>query len=516
MKHRILAALSICSLIFASSCESNNGNNDNPFPDIQDPSFDDDNDNENNESDDNNDGNLGEEENPEIDNPNEDEAGEDENNPNEDETDDEKPETPVEDNDFVFRGTSFTNDEEEYYKAIFDEFKSEYPEYSDLNFVYVPFGYVTDDFNFMMENEEPDVYLTTYNGIREQAVKNQVNKVQAKYVDGITENNTELSIEGSSYEGNYYGYPFSLNSGYIFYYDKSVVTDYDENTTFDQIISQCAKHNKKFVYPMGDSWYLYGAFAGFGGSIKADYKENSEQLNIECNFDEKPGLDAGNFLIDLANNENYQYVDGGACGDSSVRLYEYFTSHLDEVGAFIGHAGILNDLQGYDNPYYDPSIPPWEQDTSETIDFDSESERFESGILPLMEAEDGTKSRMKTFAEGISASVYQKSDKKDCAHAFANYITSEEVQLKNYEYYDIYYPTNNNVRNLEVVLDNQDFVAFDKQCENSAVLQVNIPIGFWQAMQNFGVEIGYTNRVNKDNLEASLEYTVNQIKYQSQ
>ena len=195
---------------------------------------------------------------------------------------------------------------------------------------------------------------------------------------------------------------------------------------------------------------------------------------------------------------------------------EYFRTQIDEVGAFIGYVGILETLGGNDNPYYDPSIPPWEQDTSETIDFDSESERFEAGILPLMKAEDGTKSRMKTFVDGISVSVYHESDKKDCAHAFANYITSEKVQLKNYEYYDTYYPTNNNVRNLDVVLDNQDFMAFNKQCENAAVLQINIPIGFWSAMQNLGVEIGYTKRVNKDNLEASLEYTVNQIKYQSQ
>ena len=516
MKHRILAALSICSLIFASSCESNNGNNDNPFPDIQDPSFDDDNDNENNEGEDKDDGNLGEEENPDGDNPNEDETGEDENNPNKDEDDEGKPEAPEEDNDFVFWGSASTTDEEEYYKAIFDEFKTEYPEYSNLNFVYIPFGYVTGNFNGQFAYEMPDVYLNTYDGIREQATKNQVDKVEATYVDEILKNNTYLSIEGSSYEENLYGYPFSLGNGYMLYYDKSIITDYDENTTFDQIISQCAKHNKKFVYPMGDAWYLYGAFAGFGGSIKADYIDNSKRLNIECNFNQKPGIDAGNFLIDLANDENYQYVDNGACGDLSLLLSEYFRTQLDEVGAFIGYVGILETLGGNDNPYYDPSIPPWEQDTSETIDFDSESERFEAGILPLMEAEDGTKSRMKTFVDGISASVYHESDKKDCAHAFANYITSGKVQLKNYEYYDTYYPTNNNVRNLDVVLDNQDFMAFDKQCENAAVLQINIPIGFWSAMQNLGVEIGYTKRVNKDNLEASLEYTVNQIKYQSQ
>lgn len=59
-------------------------------------------------------------------------------------------------------------------------------------------------------------------------------------------------------------------------------------------------------------------------------------------------------------------------------------------------------------------------------------------------------------------------------------------------------------------------MAFNKQCENAAVLQMNIPGGFWSVMQNFGAEIGYTKRVNKDNLEASLEYTVNQIKYQSE
>ena len=293
MKHRILAALSICSLIFASSCESGN-NNDNPYPDIINPDDDDNLNNDDNQNQDNDD---------DTDSDPDDTGGD---NVGDDNPDQDIDETPEEDNHFVFWGSQKTS---VLYTTIFDEFKSIFPEYSNLDFTY----YDSDNCiptDYLLNNDEaPDVYLVNNDSITLSAITNVADKVQDKYINNVLSNNTEMSIEACSYNDELYAYPLYLNNGYLFFYDKSVITDYDENTTFDEVIAQCAKADKKFVYAMGDAWYLYGAFAGFGGSIKGIYDNAGKEVGLECNFDDEyVATNTGSFLVNLANNEHYKYT----------------------------------------------------------------------------------------------------------------------------------------------------------------------------------------------------------------
>lgn len=506
MKHRILATLSICTLIFASSCESGN-NNDNPYPDIINPDDDDNLNNDDNQNQDNKDDtdsdsddtggdNVGD------DNPDQDIDGNEDDNPDQD-----IDETPEEDNRFVFWGSQETR---VLYTKIFDEFKSIFPEYSNLDFTYYDSSYSIPTDYLLNNDEAPDVYLVYNDSITLSAITNVADKVQDKYINNVLSNNTEMSIEACSYNDELYAYPLYLNNGYIFFYDKSVITDYDENTTFDEVIAQCAKANKKFAYAMGDPWYLYGAFAGFGGNIKAIYDNAGKEVGLECNFDDEyVATNTGSFLVNLANNEHYKYTDGGASGDPSVVLNNYIPNHMDEVGAFIAYHQFFNAFD-VDSDESDPSLPPWEQNNADN-DFRGK-ENIGYGVLPIMVSDSGEKARMKTFVSGACAQVYAKSDKKDAAHAFANYISSKEVQLKTYQFNSDYFPTNLEAGNTSEVLSNELFVAFNRQCELGGSLQADIPSVYWSALQNAGVLIGYKKQINKDNFQASMEYIVKQMK----
>ena len=501
MKHRILAALSICSLIFASSCESGN-NNDNPYPDIINPDDDDNLNNDDNQNQDNDD---------DTDSDPDDTGGD---NVGDDNPDQDIDETPEEDNHFVFWGSQKTR---VLYTTIFDEFKSIFPEYSNLDFTYYDSDNCIPTDYLLNNNEAPDVYLVNNNSSTLSAITNVADKVQDKYINNVLSNNTEMSIEACSYNDELYAYPLYLNNGYLFFYDKSVITDYDENTTFDEVIAQCAKADKKFVYAMGDAWYLYGAFAGFGGSIKGIYDNAGKEVGLECNFDDEyVATNTGSFLVNLANNEHYKYTDSGGSGDASAVFNYYISSCMEEVGAFIAYHEFFN-VSDVDSDESDPSLPPWEQDNDDNDFWGEENivwgeENIGYGVLPIMVSDSGEKARMKTFVGGACAQVYAKSDKKDAAHAFANYISSKEVQLKAYQFYSDYFPTNLEARSTSEVLSNELFVAFNRQCELGGDLQADIPGVYWSALQNAGVLIGYRKEINKENFQASMEYIVKQMK----
>ena len=394
------------------------------------------------------------------------------------------------------------------YTRIFDEFKSIFPEYSNLDFTYYESFYSIPTDYLLNNDEAPDVYLVYNDSITLSAITNVADKVQDKYINNVLSNNTEMSIEACSYNDELYAYPLYLNNGYIFFYDKRVITDYDENTTFDEVIAQCAKADKKFAYAMGDAWYLYGAFAGFGGSIKAIYDNAGKEVGLECNFDDEyVATNTGSFLVNLANNEHYKYIDGGASGDSSAVLNYYIPSYIDEVGAFIAYHQ-FSDF--FDLDESDPSLPPWEQANDDNRFWGKENIGY--GVLPIMVSDSGEKARMKTFVSGACAQVYAKSDKKDAAHAFANYISSKDVQLKTYQFDNDYFPTNLEAISTSEVLSNESFVAFNRQCELGGNLQTDIPSAYWSALQNAGVLIGYRKEINKDNFQASMEYIVKQMK----
>ena len=121
-------------------------------------------------------------------------------------------------------------------------------------------------------------------------------------------------------------------------------------------------------------------------------------------------------------------------------------------------------------------------------------------------------SPVSTDLEKDSVEIAAKSDKKDAAHAFANYISSKDVQLKTYQFDNDYFPTNLEAISTSEVLSNESFVAFNRQCELGGNLQTDIPSAYWSALQNAGVLIGYRKEINKDNFQASMEYIVKQMK----
>lgn len=374
------------------------------------------------------------------------------------------------------------------YEQIFTDFKAANPEYADMKFEFgacseaEAYNQVSKDVTgaadvFTMANDQ------LYNLINIGALA----QIGDEYKTFVETNNSKAAVDASKgTRGGIYAYPMTLDNGYMLTYDASVVKDYDENTTFFDVAKQCAEAGKQFVVPMGDSWYGYGFFAGFGGKYSVEYGADGKESKITCNYNEQAGVDTGNFLIDLANTTGFTYVDGGAAGDGGLNLNTYLDTNMSKIGAFISYPGAVKTYVLDKDAWDDANV--------------------RCDVLPLMKENDTTK-RMRTFLGMKMVGVNKQSQNLVLAHKFAQYITSEEVQLLRYKNYN-YGPSNIKAAEDEAVKSDVALVGLNKQFEVASDPQINVPSTFWTAVQNFGCSVGHKKEINKENLQASLDSLV--------
>lgn len=378
---------------------------------------------------------------------------------------------------------------QEMYKQIFTDFKAANPDYKDVEFV---FGTCSESDAYTNVSKDvtgaADVFTFANDQLYNMINVGALAQIGGDYKTFVETNNSQAAVDASKgQDGGLYAYPMTLDNGYMLTYDASVVTDYDENTTFFDIAEQCFAKGKKFVVPMGDSWYGYGFFAGFGGKYDVEYNEEGKESKITCNYNGQAGLDTGNFLIDLANTNGFTYVDGGAAGEDSLKLNAYLDTHIDEIGAFISYPGAVK--------------------TYVTGNWDEANIRCD--MLPLME-EGNPDSRMRTFLGMKMVGVNKQSKNLVLAHKFAQYITGEEVQLMRYENYG-YGPSNIKAAENEKVKADVALTGLNKQFAEASDPQINVPSTFWTAVQDFCCAVGHKKEVNKQNLQSKLDSLVEDI-----
>lgn len=373
------------------------------------------------------------------------------------------------------------------YQDFIAQFKEAHPEYADATF---ELGACSEADAYAQVSKDPTTAADVYSFANDQ-LYNLINvggltRVGGEYETFVKENNSEGMITAASNEaGELYAYPISADNGYYLTYDTSVVTEYDENTTFFDVAAQCAAAGKKFVVPMGDAWYGYGFFSGFGATYEVTYTEGKETA-IECDYNGAAGLKAGGFLVDFAGTDGFQYVDGGNSGDQSLVLNNYIGSHADEIGAFVGGTWLYQDAAGV-----------WGEDNTAC------------NYLPLME-EGNTSTRMRSFIGGKMVGVNPNADNLVLAHDFAEFISDTDCQLQRFEALGMG-PSNLTALENEDVASNKALVGLNAQVAKAGDPQLNVPSTFWTAVQNFGTAVGYQKTVNHDNLQSELDKLVEDI-----
>ena len=91
--------------------------------------------------------------------------------------------------------------------------------------------------------------------------------------DDIKARNSEGSIEGSSVDGQLYGYPLTADNGYFLYYDSSVFTKEDVDS-LDTMLAKANEAGKKVFMDVSNGWYIASFFLGNGGTFAIDADGN--------------------------------------------------------------------------------------------------------------------------------------------------------------------------------------------------------------------------------------------------
>ena len=377
---------------------------------------------------------------------------------------------------------------QEVYKGFVSGFKQENPNYKDVEF---ELGTCGEGDAYGQVSKDVEGAADVYSFANDQ-LYNLINVGALAQIGGenktfVEQNNVQSTVDAAkNLKGELYAYPMSADNGYFLYYNSDVVTNYNEKTSFAEVAEQCAAKNKKFVVPMGDSWYGYGMFAGFGAKYEVKYDDKGKESQITCDYNKEKGLKTGNFMIDLANTEGFQYADGGSSGDKAVVLNDYISKNIDNIGAVIVGTWKYNEISEH-----------WG------------AEKTKCTYMPLMDKNDST-SRMRSFVGGKMIGVNKTSKNLKIAHDFAKYITSTACQLTRFEKLSVG-PSNLQAMEDEKVKANVALNGLAEQVSKAGDAQINVPSTFWTAVQNFGASVGFTKEITKDNLQEKLNGLVTDI-----
>ncbi|MCL1807131.1 MAG: extracellular solute-binding protein [Oscillospiraceae bacterium] len=360
--------------------------------------------------------------------------------------------------------------ERAFLQRAIEEFKAVNPEINyeiELDTEYDYMGYHDHLMISILSGYGPDVFTFYDSQLREFVNSTLLHEVNENTA-GIKSRNTPKSVDHSTLDGQLWAYPLTDDPGYFFYYDKSVLSEEDVKT-LDGIINQCNAAGKLFTYPVGEPWiiasWLYAqGNTGIDGSGR-----------VTCDFNNGNGVAAINAMLEMINSGAW------ALGQN------FWTSDLiDGIGTI--YAGGVGGV--------------WMADEIKAklgADF---------GVAKLPAAAIGGKQvQLSGFASNRVAGVGSYTRNAEAAMRFADFLTSEAMQILNAEINE-YCPTNIGAVNSSAVQDDPVLAAMAEQAKFNFT-ERDVPDSYWSAVYDLCAVL-----INGDiygNVQVYLDMTVAQL-----
>lgn len=244
-----------------------------------------------------------------------------------------------------------------------------------------------------------------------QMVESGVIYENTLYADKIREESTETAYEAVTYEGKVYAYPYGLES-MILYYNKSTLTE-DDVKTFEGLTSK-GKIGLN-LQTAGSSYVLLPVFFSNGCAL---YGENGEDP-AGSTFGSDAGVQALEWIASLKNNPNV------------IPANEEILSNLE--------SGVIDAALG----------GPWQKnDMMKAL-----GDNFACAAYPTIDMGNGPVQQM--AFQGVKVIAVSSTTKFPLeAMAFADYLSSKEMQEKRYEVIGTL-PSNKELLNSDQVTSNK-------------------------------------------------------------
>lgn len=262
-----------------------------------------------------------------------------------------------------------------------------------------------------------------------------------KYADEVRANNVDSAIEGATWDGELYGYPYGVESQ-ILYYNKSTLSEDDVKswatlTEKGKIGANLGEAGANYVFGplfMSNGLYLYG--------------ETGEDPN-GTNFNSEPGVEVLQWIADQKNNPGVIQSNAEALSNLESGVTDAFLSG------------------------------PWSKNDVEK----ALGENMAVAAYPTVDFGNG-EVQMKAFLGVKLFAVNQQTEAPLAAMALANYLSNESSQLVEFEKMGVI-PSNKALQSNETVTNDAVAKAVMEMSQTThSVVMPKIPemVSFWPAM----------------------------------
>lgn len=326
----------------------------------------------------------------------------------------------------------------ETFKGIVADFQTEFPDVE----VEIAAGSSADAKKEVSKDPKAaaDVFMMPHDQVGQMAEAGLLYP-NTKYADEVKANNVDSAIEGATWNGELYGYPYGVESQ-ILYYNKSTLSEDDVKswatlTEKGKIGANFAEAGANYVFGplfMSNGLYLYG--------------ETGEDPN-GTNFNSEPGVEVLQWIADQKNNPGVIQSNAEALSNLESGVTDAFLSG------------------------------PWSKNDVEK----ALGENMAVAAYPTVDFGNG-EVQMKAFLGVKLFAVNQQTEAPLAAMALANYLSNESSQLVEFEKMGVI-PSNKALQSNETVTNDAVAKAVMEMSQTThSVVMPKIPemVSFWPAM----------------------------------
>ena len=146
-----------------------------------------------------------------------------------------------------------------------------------------------------------DVYAFADDQLNQLVAAGALQEIPAEMnLEDVKTRNSPASVDAATIDGKLYAYPLTADNGYFMFYDSSFYTEEDVKS-LDTMLEKAAAAGKKVSMDLANGWYLYSFYAGAGLELGL----NEDGVTNFCNWNEAPGADVTQAIIDIAKNPGF-------------------------------------------------------------------------------------------------------------------------------------------------------------------------------------------------------------------
>lgn len=353
----------------------------------------------------------------------------------------------------------------ETFKGIVSDFNKEFPDVD----VEIAAGSSADAKQDVAKDPKAaaDVFMMPHDQLG-QMVESGLIYPNTKYADEVKANNVDSAIEGASWNGELYGYPYGVESQ-ILYYNKSKLSEDDIKTW--KTLTEKGKIGTNFAEAGAN--YIFGPLFMSNGLYL--YGETGEDPN-GTNFNSEPGVEVLKWLADQKSNPGV------------IQSNEEALSNLE--------SGVTDAfLSG-----------PWSKnDVAKALGDD-----MGVAAYPTLDFGNG-EVQMKAFLGVKLFAVNQQTEAPLAAMALANFLSNESSQLIEFEKMGVI-PSNKALQANEAILSDEVAKAVMEMSQTThSVVMPKIPemVSFWPAMDAV-LNDAYKGNIKEDQYMTKLDALVNE------